>query len=228
LLHYWQTEELNMATQTLTLAPKPVYAARLYLLSKRCLDILASLSGLLLLSPLLLVIALVITLTSPGSPLFFQTRVGKDGKEFRCWKFRSMYRDAEERKAELLAENEMDGGVTFKMENDPRITPIGHFIRKMSIDELPQLWNVLIGDMTLVGPRPPVPSEVAQYTPYQRQRLSVTPGITCIWQVSGRSTIPFKQQVEMDLKYIRNRCLSLDVELLLKTVPAVLTSRGAI
>jgi lipopolysaccharide/colanic/teichoic acid biosynthesis glycosyltransferase len=139
-----------------------------------------------------------------------------------------MYRDAEERKAELLAENEMDGGVTFKMENDPRITPIGHFIRKMSIDELPQLWNVLIGDMTLVGPRPPVPSEVAQYTPYQRQRLSVTPGITCIWQVSGRSTIPFKQQVEMDLKYIRNRCLSLDVELLLKTVPAVLTSRGAI
>ena len=200
---------------------------RLYEVTKRCLDIAASLSGLLLLSPLLLLVCMAVRLDSPGSPLFFQTRVGKNGKEFRCWKFRSMYKDAEARKAALLAENEMAGGVTFKIENDPRITRVGRVIRKLSIDELPQLFNVLNGDMTLVGPRPPVPTEVAQYNWYQMRRLDVTPGITCIWQVTGRSSIPFEQQVELDLEYIQRRSLWLDIKLLLATVPAVLTARGA-
>ena len=198
-----------------------------YAFSKRALDIAAVSAGLLVLSPLLITTMLAIVLTSRGSPLFSQTRVGKNGVPFRCWKFRSMYRDAEARKAALMAENEMEGGVIFKMKNDPRITPVGRVIRKLSIDELPQLFNVLTGDMTLVGPRPPVPQEVAEYTPYQRGRLAVTPGITCIWQVSGRSNIPFPQQVELDLEYIRTRSLWLDIALLLKTVPAVLTARGA-
>ncbi len=199
----------------------------LYPIAKRALDVAAAAVGLLLLSPLLLLTMLAIVVDSRGGPLFFQTRVGKDGEPFRCWKFRSMYRDAEARKAALLATNEMQGGVTFKMKKDPRITRVGRLIRKLSIDELPQLYNVLAGDMSLVGPRPPVPSEVEQYTPYQRGRLAVTPGITCIWQVSGRSNIPFPQQVELDLRYIRTRSLWLDIALLLKTVPAVLTARGA-
>lgn len=201
--------------------------AAIYRCSKRGLDIVASLCGLLLLSPLLLITVLAIVVESRGGPFFSQPRVGKQGRHFRCWKFRSMFQDAEARKAALLAQNEMAGGVIFKMKNDPRITRVGRIIRKLSIDELPQLWNVLVGDMSLVGPRPPVPAEVAEYTPYQRQRLSVTPGITCIWQVSGRSNIPFPEQVEMDLRYIKQRSLWLDLKLLLLTVPAVLTARGA-
>ncbi|MEE4660746.1 MAG: sugar transferase [Halieaceae bacterium] len=219
-----------MTTQTFETLQYPldVPARRgFYPFAKRSLDITASALGILLLSPLLLVTALAIIATSRGGALFSQTRVGKDGVPFRCWKFRSMYADAEARKAALLAENEMAGGVIFKMKKDPRITPVGRIIRKLSIDELPQLFNVLLGDMTLVGPRPPVPQEVAEYTPYQRGRLAVTPGITCIWQVSGRSDIPFPQQVELDLEYIRTRSLWLDISLLLKTVPAVLTARGA-
>ncbi len=199
----------------------------LYPAVKRCIDVAATGLGLLLLSPLFLLVAMLIKLDSPGPVLFAQTRVGRQGELFRCWKFRSMYIDAEARKAELLAENEMQGGTTFKMKRDPRITRVGRFIRKASIDELPQLWNVFAGDMTLVGPRPPVPQEVAEYTPWQRQRLAVTPGITCIWQVSGRSDIPFEQQVELDLEYIRKRSLMLDIKLLLSTVPAVLFARGA-
>lgn len=138
-----------------------------------------------------------------------------------------MFVDAEQRKLELLAENEMDGGTTFKMKRDPRITRVGRFIRKASIDELPQLWNVFIGDMSLVGPRPPVPQEVANYSAYDRQRLMVKPGITCIWQVSGRSDIPFEEQVGLDIKYIVGRSLRMDVGLLLRTIPAVLFARGA-
>ena len=138
-----------------------------------------------------------------------------------------MFVDAEQRKQELLAENDMDGGTTFKMKRDPRITRVGRFIRKASIDELPQLWNVFVGDMSLVGPRPPVPREVANYTAYDRQRLMVKPGITCIWQVSGRSDIPFEEQVGLDIKYIVGRSLRMDVGLLLRTIPAVLFARGA-
>jgi lipopolysaccharide/colanic/teichoic acid biosynthesis glycosyltransferase len=138
-----------------------------------------------------------------------------------------MYCDAEAQKKLLMIHNEMEGGILFKMKQDPRITPIGRFIRRTSIDELPQLWNVVKGDMSLVGPRPALPHEVALYSPYQRQRLSVLPGITCIWQVSGRSEIPFTQQVEMDLQYIATQSFWGDLKLLLKTVPAVILGKGA-
>jgi lipopolysaccharide/colanic/teichoic acid biosynthesis glycosyltransferase len=143
------------------------------------------------------------------------------------WKFRSMYIDAEARKARLIAANEMAGGVLFKMKHDPRITRVGRFIRKASIDELPQLWNVLRGDMSLVGPRPALPSEVDEYSLRDRQRLEVIPGITCIWQVSGRSDIPFEEQVQLDIQYIESQSFWQDVMILLKTVPAVLLGRGA-
>jgi exopolysaccharide biosynthesis polyprenyl glycosylphosphotransferase len=199
----------------------------LYPATKRVLDVVGAGCGLLALLPLFLPLALCIRLDSPGPVLFSQTRIGRRGRPFRCWKLRSMYIDAEERKAALLAGNEMAGGTTFKMRRDPRITRVGRFIRKASIDELPQLWNVLVGDMSLVGPRPPVPMEVKQYTPRQRQRLAVKPGITCIWQVSGRSDIPFEDQVELDIEYISKRSLALDIRLLLSTVPAVLFARGA-
>ncbi|WOJ97793.1 exopolysaccharide biosynthesis polyprenyl glycosylphosphotransferase [Congregibacter brevis] len=199
----------------------------LYPIVKRSIDLLVSSVALLLLFPLLLLTALAVKLESPGPVLFSQTRIGRRGRPFKCWKFRSMYTDAEARKTELQAHNEMHGGMTFKMKHDPRITRIGRFIRKASIDELPQLWNVWIGEMSLVGPRPPVPAEVAQYTAMDRLRLSVKPGITCIWQVSGRSDIPFDEQVQLDIRYIHERSLWMDIRLLLATVPAVLLARGA-
>jgi len=143
------------------------------------------------------------------------------------WKFRSMYQDAEQRLSKLQAENEMDGGVLFKMKRDPRITLIGKFIRKASIDELPQLWNVICGEMSLVGPRPALETEVEQYSLKDRKRLAVKPGITCIWQVSGRSDIPFDRQVELDVDYIYQQSLLTDIWILLKTIPAVLLARGA-
>ena len=201
--------------------------AAIYLFCKRAMDICLSALGLLALAPFFILLALVIKLDSRGPVLFCQQRVGKDGREFSCWKFRSMVVDADQRKTELLEENEMEGGTTFKMKRDPRITRVGRFIRKASIDELPQLWNVFNGDMSLVGPRPPVPSEVAQYSEFEKGRLAVKPGITCIWQVSGRSDIPFDQQVLLDLEYIRTRDLWLDLVLLFKTLPAVLLARGA-
>ena len=201
--------------------------AAIYLFCKRAMDICLSALGLLALAPFFILLALVIKLDSRGPALFCQQRVGKDGREFSCWKFRSMVVDADQRKTELLDENEMEGGTTFKMKRDPRITRVGRFIRKASIDELPQLWNVFNGDMSLVGPRPPVPSEVAQYSEFEKGRLAVKPGITCIWQVSGRSDIPFDQQVLLDLEYIRTRDLWLDLVLLFKTLPAVLLARGA-
>ncbi len=194
---------------------------------KRLLDLVGASVLLVLLAPVLLLIALLIRVDSPGPILFKQTRVGKWGRLFPMYKFRSMYIDAEARKAALMAQNEMAGGVLFKMKDDPRITRVGRYIRRGSIDELPQLWNVLTGDMSLVGPRPPVPSEVAQYSLADRRRLDVIPGITCIWQVSGRSEIPFPQQVELDVAYIESQSFWLDLKLLLKTVPAVLLGRGA-
>lgn len=194
---------------------------------KRLLDRVAAGAGLLVLSPLCAGLAIAIKLESKGPVLFSQTRIGQGGAPFRCWKFRSMYIDAEQRKEELMAQNEMQGGTTFKMKSDPRITRIGRFIRKASIDELPQLWNVFVGDMSLVGPRPPVPAEVSSYTAFEKQRLMVKPGITCIWQVSGRSDIPFAEQVRLDIEYIVKRSLKLDVSLLLRTIPAVMFARGA-
>lgn len=194
---------------------------------KRLLDIVASIILMILLLPLFLVIIALIYKSSPGPVFYKQTRVGRWGKLFTMWKFRSMYVDADKRLKEIMAQNEMTGGVIFKMKNDPRIFPVGKFIRKASIDELPQLWNVLKGDMSLVGPRPALPSEVNQYSLQDRQRLEVIPGITCIWQVSGRSNIPFPQQVQLDVQYIQSQSVWLDVKLLLQTVPAVLLSRGA-
>ena len=183
--------------------------------------------GILVLSPVFLVCAAVIRLESPGPVIFKQKRIGRDGRPFNFYKFRSMYIDAGQRRQELLKANESKDGVIFKMQKDPRVTRFGRFIRKFSIDELPQLFNVVVGDMSLVGPRPPLPSEVAEYTLEDRKRLTVKPGITCIWQVSGRSDIPFRQQVALDKEYIMSRSLWRDLWILLKTVPAVLTGKGA-
>ena len=172
---------------------------------KRLMDIVLTVIGLILGSPVFILTALLVKLTSPGPIIFSQVRVGKYGRHFKFYKFRSMYIDAEARKAELLKHNESGDGVIFKMKRDPRITPIGRFIRKFSIDELPQLFNVLLGDMSLVGPRPPLPSEVKNYSIEERKRLNITPGITCIWQVSGRSELPFQQQMALDKQYIASR-----------------------
>jgi lipopolysaccharide/colanic/teichoic acid biosynthesis glycosyltransferase len=196
-------------------------------LVKRSFDILASGVALILLSPLFLIVAFLIKRHDGGLILFWQKRVGRWGREFAFPKFRSMRIDAEQLKDALLAENDHQNGITFKMKRDPRVTPIGRFIRKVSIDELPQLWCVLIGDMSIVGPRPPVPREVALYTLADRRRLEVTPGLTCIWQVSGRGDIPFDRQVELDVQYIQSKSLWLDLILIFKTIPAVLTGRGA-
>lgn len=194
---------------------------------KRTIDVLVALFALVVLAPLFIAAYLAVRLTSKGPAFFAQTRVGRDGRHFQFYKFRSMYMDAEGRKAALMAQNESKDGVIFKMRNDPRITPVGRIIRKYSIDELPQLWNVLRGDMTLVGPRPPVPSEVAQYTLEERKRLNVIPGITCTWQISGRSDIPFHEQVRLDKEYIRTHGVWNDLRILLRTIPAILTGRGA-
>lgn len=194
---------------------------------KRIVDISAASIGLIVLLPLFLITAVLIRIESKGAIFFSQTRIGKNGCPFKLWKFRSMYVNAEQIKAELEANNEMSGGVLFKIKRDPRVTRIGYFIRKYSIDELPQLWNVLNGSMSLVGPRPALYDEVAQYSKNDRQRLLVKPGITCIWQVSGRSHIPFEQQVELDQLYISQRSLWTDLKLLIVTIPAVLSSRGA-
>lgn len=194
---------------------------------KRLIDLIAAGTLLLFLWPLFLTIALLIKLTDRGPVFFWQTRVGQYGREFPFPKFRSMLVNAEALKDTLLSQSDLKDSVTFKMKRDPRITWIGRIIRKLSLDELPQLWCVLKGDMSLVGPRPPVPREVAEYTLADRRRLDVIPGLTCIWQVSGRSDIPFPQQVELDVQYIQSRSLWLDIKLLLKTVPAVLLGKGA-
>lgn len=198
----------------------------LQLLFKRVLDFIVSFICLVILSPLLLLIATLIKVTSPGPVLFVQRRVGMNKRTFNLYKFRSMYMDAEKRRHELEALNEMDGPV-FKIKNDPRITPIGRFIRKTSIDELPQLMNVLRGQMSLVGPRPPLPDEVDKYDWLYRKRLSIKPGITCLWQISGRNHISFKQWMAMDREYIDNWSIWLDLRILAKTVPSVLFGRGA-
>jgi lipopolysaccharide/colanic/teichoic acid biosynthesis glycosyltransferase len=195
---------------------------------KRTLDLLLVVTALALLAPLLAVVALAIWLYDRGPVLFWQSRVGQDGAEFAFPKFRSMRVDAEALRAQLAETNQHgQDGITFKMKRDPRITPVGRWIRRTSIDELPQLWCVLRGTMSLVGPRPPLVSEVRRYSMDDRQRLSVVPGLTCIWQVNGRSEVPFPQQVEMDLDYIRQPSLWADIRLLLKTLPAVIRGRGA-
>ena len=194
---------------------------------KRLLDIIVSFCALLALTPVFAATSLAIRIEGPG-PLFFgQGRVGFRGRPFKMWKFRSMVPNADKLKDQLLGQNQMQGGVLFKMKDDPRITRVGKFIRKYSIDELPQFWNVFRGDMSLVGPRPPVPLEVALYTPEDRQRLLAQPGLTCFWQVGGRSDIDFAGQVRLDVAYIQSSSLWLDIKLLFKTVPAVLLGKGA-
>lgn len=194
---------------------------------KRLIDILASGLLMLCLWPLFLGVAICIKLTDGGPVFFWQTRIGLWGREFPFPKFRSMVVNAEALKDEILEQSDHEDSITFKMKKDPRVTWIGRIIRKLSIDELPQLWCVLKGDMSLVGPRPPVPREVAEYTLSDRRRLDVIPGLTCIWQVSGRGDIPFDEQVKLDVQYIESQSLWMDIKLLLGTVPAVLLGKGA-
>ena len=194
---------------------------------KYAFDRIISLILLLTFSPVLLCVAIAIKLTSKGPVIFVQDRVGQNGTTFKFFKFRTMVVGAEELKAGLLSQNEMDGPV-FKITNDPRVTKVGAFLRKMSLDELPQLFNVLIGDMSLVGPRPPLPTEVAHYEDWHHQRLTVRPGITCTWQVSGRNQITsFDVWVKSDIAYIENYSFWTDIKLLVQTVPAVLIGKGA-
>ncbi len=195
--------------------------------TKRMMDIVLSAVGMLLLSPVYLAIAAAVKLSSPGPVFFVQTRVGRYGRYFKFYKFRSMRQDAEAQKTALMAQNESKDGVIFKMKDDPRITKVGRFLRRTSLDELPQLWNVFIGDMSLVGPRPPVPSEVLEYTLEDRKRLDVIPGITCLWQIKGRSEIPFNEQVRLDKEYILAPSVWKDIVILFKTIPAIIGGRGA-
>ena len=194
----------------------------------RLTDIALSAAALAVLSPVLLAVAFLIR-RHDGGPVFFrQTRVGLNGREFAFFKFRSMITNADAAKASLTAQNQHGAeGITFKMKNDPRITPIGRFIRKFSLDELPQFFNVLKGDMALVGPRPAVVAEVARYNDHARARLAVRPGLTCYWQIMGRAELDFDQQVELDLQYIANRSLAENARILLATPKAVISGRGA-
>jgi exopolysaccharide biosynthesis polyprenyl glycosylphosphotransferase len=197
-----------------------------YEVTKRLGDIVGSSLALLVSAPVLLAAALAVKMDSPGPVFFRQLRLGRNGRPFTMLKLRSMTVDAHLRQADLASANHMDGPV-FKIRTDPRVTRVGRWLRKASVDELPQLWHVLSGDMSLVGPRPPVPEEVDRYAPWQRERLAVRPGLTCTWQVSGRSDIPFDRWVQLDIEYVRHRSLALDLKLLLMTIPAVLTGRGA-
>lgn len=200
---------------------------KIYLIVKRCMDFIGALCGIVLLSPVFLIVALLIKYEDPkGSVFFKQERVGKDGTRFNMYKFRSMVIDAEDKLNDLLQLNEASGAM-FKMKEDPRFTKIGRFIRKTSIDELPQLINVLKGEMSLVGPRPPLPREVKEYTPYDMQRLMVTPGCTGLWQVSGRNDIGFEEMVCLDIFYIKNRKIMLDIKIIIATFAVFFSSKGA-
>ena len=204
----------------------PVHHSRSRLLVKRAIDVAGSVALLALFSPVLALAAIAIKLDSRGPVFFHQIRCGMNGRHFRIVKLRTMQVDAEERKAELMELNEMDGPV-FKIRKDPRVTHVGRILRRWSIDELPQFWNVLVGDMSLVGPRPPVPIEVVEYATFDRRRLSMRPGITCLWQVNGRNAIGFADWVKLDLEYIDTWSLQSDVKILLKTLPAMLRGTGS-
>lgn len=188
-----------------------------YIFLKRLIDLLGSVIGLIVLSPIILIVSLLIKFESKGPVIFSQDRIGKDGEIFKMYKFRSMVVNAEELKEKLKEQNEMSGPM-FKMKEDPRVTRIGKFIRKTSIDELPQLINILKGDMSLVGPRPSLPKEVEQFEDWMMERLEVKPGLTCYWQVSGRNNIDFEEWMKLDIKYIRERNTLTDIKLIFKTV----------
>lgn len=197
-----------------------------YRFIKRLFDMIASFVGLIVLLPLFLIISIAIFIDDPGPVLFFQERNGLHGRVYRMWKFRSMYRDAPEKRFDLEAQNELDGPA-FKMTNDPRVTRVGRWIRKASIDELPQLVNILLGQMSLVGPRPLPTYETAQLTQQQRQRLLVKPGLVCYWQVCGRNDIPFDEWMRMDYRYINEASVLTDLKILCMAVPAVISGKGA-
>ena len=199
---------------------------RIYEISKRAIDIIGAGSGLLLLSPVIVIVACAIKFTSKGPMFFSQKRVGKNGELFDMYKFRSMVVNAEELKEKLAHQNEMSGPM-FKMKDDPRVTKVGKFIRKTSLDELPQLWNVLKGDMSLVGPRPSLPKEVAQFEKWMYKRLSVKPGLTCFWQVSGRNNIDFEDWMKLDIKYVDERNIWIDIKLIFKTVLVLFGDKNA-
>ena len=201
--------------------------SKLYLFIKRSIDIICSLAGIIVLSPVFLIVAVLIKIEDPKGSIFFcQERNGQHPNTFKMYKFRSMVHNAEELLKDLQHKNEQTGPA-FKMADDPRITKVGKFIRKTSLDELPQLFNILKGDMSLVGPRPPIPREVREYNSYQMQRLLVKPGLTCIWQVSGRNNIGFDEWVDMDLEYIKTRNLLVDIKLILKTVKVLFGDSNA-
>ena len=199
----------------------------IYLVGRRVQDIVFSILAMIVLSPIMLITMIAILIDDPsGSPIYRQQRCGRDGKRFAMFKFRSMHMGAEARLNDLLKDNERDGPA-FKMKEDPRITRVGRFIRKTSLDELPQLWNVLIGEMSIVGPRPPLPREVVKYTNFQKQRLCIRPGITCYWQIQpNRHAVPFEEWVRLDLKYIRERSFWVDWKIILKTFKVVISKQG--
>jgi len=189
-------------------------------------DLLLAAALLLGTAPLLLVLATLVRVSSPGPVLYRQLRCGLNGRRFWLWKFRSMRQDAEQRRPQVEHLNEMDGPV-FKSSRDPRVTPVGRILRKTSLDELPQLFNILKGEMSFVGPRPPLPEEVAQYEKWQRRRLRMKPGLTCLWALAGRNQLNFAQWMQLDMEYIDNWSLTLDFKILLRTIPRVLSGRGA-
>ena len=199
---------------------------KFYEIFKRGIDIIGAGSGLLLLSPVIAIVACAVKFTSKGTVFFSQKRVGKNGELFDMYKFRSMVVNAEELKEKLAHQNEMSGPM-FKMKDDPRVTKVGKFIRKTSLDELPQLWNVLKGDMSLVGPRPSLPKEVAQFEKWMYKRLSVKPGLTCFWQVSGRNNIDFEDWMKLDIKYVDERNIWIDIKLIFKTVLVLFGDKNA-
>jgi lipopolysaccharide/colanic/teichoic acid biosynthesis glycosyltransferase len=222
-----QTENIDSdrSSYAPVMTKRRVISIRFYVSMKRLVDITGAILGLILLLPLFLVISLLVKLEDPRGPIIFhQMRIGKHGVPFRMYKFRSMVHNAEDLLDNLISSNEIEGHM-FKMKDDPRITRVGKIIRKTSLDEFPQLWNVLIGEMSLVGPRPPLPREVKDYTAYDRRRLQVIPGCTGLWQVSGRNNLNFKQMVELDLKYIKDRSLWLDLKIILLTFKVMLFSK---
>lgn len=197
------------------------------LVIKRLVDIICSGLALLVGLPFFLLVALLVYLDDPGPVFYTQTRVGQNGRLFPFYKFRSMRVNADKMKDQLIQQNESKDGVIFKMKNDPRITRVGKYLRRFSIDEAPQIMNVFFGDLSIVGPRPPLPREVALYALEERKRLHIKPGLTCFWQIQGRSDIPFKDQVRLDLQYISSQSLWMDIWIIIKTIPAVLTGKGA-
>lgn len=220
-------EKISIKDTSNVINPIVIEKKYFYRFTKRFIDVIGSLVGLILLSPLFLVVAILMKKEEPKGPIFFsQARMGKNEKVFKMYKFRSMCIDAEEKLTELLKHNEVEGAM-FKMKDDPRVTKVGKFIRKTSIDELPQLWNVLKGEMSLVGPRPPLLREVAEYTDYDKQRLLVKPGCTGLWQVSGRNEVGFDEMVELDIQYIKNLSLSNDMRIIFKTVGVMIKPNSA-